>query len=415
MNYRETLSWLFSQLPMYQRIGAAAYKANLDNTIALCNLLGNPQQSFRSIHVAGTNGKGSVSHMLASILQEYGLKTGLYTSPHLKDFRERIRVNGKMIPQQTVTGFVNKYREAFEEIRPSFFEMTVGMAFEHFRQEAVDIAVVEVGMGGRLDSTNIITPLISVITNIGLDHSQFLGTTLLAIAGEKAGIMKPGIPILIGETQPELESLFREWARQTGSPILFADQLPGVGKGIRHPVSGIRYPLQGLYQQKNIITTCAVISLLNQTGYQISKQNIRVGITHVRENTGFQGRWHILSRTPLTICDTGHNEAGIREVVQQLSQIPYQHLHMVFGTVNDKEIGHILHLLPKEATYYFCKAAIPRGLDVTELNDQAEKLGLKGIPYGSVREALTAARKEACPDDLIFIGGSTFVVAEVLP
>ncbi|MBL7137842.1 MAG: bifunctional folylpolyglutamate synthase/dihydrofolate synthase [Bacteroidales bacterium] len=420
MNYKETLSWLYSHLPMYQRIGAAAYKANLDNTIALCNLLGNPQNSFRSVHVAGTNGKGSVSHMLASILQEHGLKTGLYTSPHLKDFRERIRVNGSMIPKRNVTRFINKYREAFEEIRPSFFEMTVGLAFEHFRQESVDIAVVEVGMGGRLDSTNIITPLVSVITNISFDHMQFLGDTLEKIAIEKAGIIKPGIPVVIGETQPELESLFRKRARQVGSKIVFADQLPryeirDARNAIQDPASSIQDPLHGHYQKKNIITSLGVINLLNQTGYKISKKSIHKGIRNVTENTGLQGRWQVLSQTPLTICDIGHNEAGIREVVQQLSKTPHQQLHMVFGLVNDKEISHILHLLPTEATCYFCKADIPRGLDAKELHIQAEKQGLKGTFYRSVREALTAARNTATPDDLIFIGGSTFVVAEALP
>ncbi len=419
MNYRETLSWLYSQLPMYQRIGGAAYKANLNNTITLCNLLGNPQNYFDSIHVAGTNGKGSVSHMLASILQEHGLKTGLYTSPHLKDFRERIRVNGQMIPKRNVTAFVKKYKEEFERIQPSFFEMTVGLAFDHFRIEKVDIAILEVGMGGRLDSTNIITPLVSVITNISFDHMQFLGDTLEKVAIEKAGIIKPGIPVVIGETQPKLELLFRERAKLAGSPIVFADQCPGSAikhqaSGISHQITDVQDSLQGFYQQKNILTTLTVINLLNDSGLQISEQCIREGILHVTENTGLQGRWQILNQTPLTICDTAHNEAGIREVVAQLGQTPHKHLHMVFGQVNDKETGSILALLPKNATYYFCKANIPRGLDADELKIQAESAGLQGTSFGSVRKALSAARKDAHPEDLIFIGGSTFVVAEAL-
>ena len=440
MNYRETLSWLYSQLPMYQRIGAAAYKANLDNTIALCNLLGNPQNYFDSIHVAGTNGKGSVSHILASICHEHGLKTGLYTSPHLKDFRERIRVNGRMIPKQKVTGFIKKYQEEFVRIQPSFFEMTVGMAFDYFREEEVDIAIVEVGMGGRLDSTNILTPLVSVITNISYDHKQFLGDTLEKIALEKAGIIKPGVPVVIGETQRDLEELFREQAKKAGSQILFADQgsryeihdtgssIQDPGSRIKHPASSIQHPessiqdlLPGLYQQKNIRTTLAVIEVLRNPASGIRHQvsgiqhpAIRHGIANVGSNTGLQGRWHILGEKPLTICDVGHNEAGIREVVGQLNQTPHKHLHMVFGQVNDKDIGTILALLPKEATYYFCKANIPRGLDADELKIQAESWGLTGNSYGSVRKALAAARKDAGSDDLIFIGGSTFVVAEAL-
>ncbi|NQV03343.1 MAG: bifunctional folylpolyglutamate synthase/dihydrofolate synthase [Bacteroidia bacterium] len=414
MRYRETLLWLYSHLPMYQRIGAAAYKANLDNTIALCNLLGNPQNYFDSIHVAGTNGKGSVSHMLASICQEHGLKTGLYTSPHLKDFRERIRVNGRMIPKRKVTGFIKKYEEEFEQIQPSFFEMTVGLAFDYFREEEVDIAIVEVGMGGRLDSTNILTPLVSVITNISYDHKQFLGGTLEKIAIEKAGIIKPGIPVVIGETQEELEEIFRKQANKAHSSILFADQTQANRKKIRISNFEFRISLQGVYQQKNIRTSCAVTSLLNQKGLNISEQEIHDGILKVTENTGLQGRWQILNRTPLTICDIGHNEAGIREVVEQLNQTPHKHLHIVFGQVNDKEIETILALLPKEATYYFCKANIPRGLDADELKIQAESAGLTGKSYGSVRIALADARKEADPGDLIFIGGSTFVVAEAL-
>ena len=407
MNYSETLSWLFQQLPMYQRIGDAAYKANLNNTIALCNLLENPQNQFPSIHVAGTNGKGSVSHILASILQEHGLKTGLYTSPHLKDFRERIRINGKMIPKRKVTGFINKYQEKFEQIQPSFFEMTVGMAFDYFRDEEVDIAVVEVGMGGRLDSTNILKPLISVITNISYDHTQYLGDTLEKIAAEKAGIIKPGIPVVIGETQSELEDLFREHARQIEAPIIFADQMPD---------AGCRMPdgFEINYQKKNIRTALAVIEIIRDQVSGIADSFVQKGIANVVRNTGLQGRWQILGENPLVICDTGHNEAGIQEVINQINQTPYQHLHMVFGMVNDKTASDILQLLPKEATYYFCKADIPRGLDASTLRDQANAVGLKGDSYLSVSDALNTAKSNASPDDMIFIGGSTFVVAEVM-
>jgi len=426
MNYRETLSWLYSQLPMYQRIGGEAYKANLNNTIALSNLLGNPQNYFDSIHVAGTNGKGSVSHMLASVLQEHGLKTGLYTSPHMKDFRERIRVNGQMISKRNVRTFVNRYKEVFEQMQPSFFEMTVGLAFDHFRKEEVDIAVVEVGMGGRLDSTNILIPLISVITNISFDHMQFLGDTLEKIAMEKAGIIKPGVPVVIGETQPETEFVFKKKAEETGSEICFADQdarywMRDTGPGILDLASDIHLPLKGLYQQKNLQTVLAVIESLNapSSGLRppascIRPQTIRRGIANVTINTGLKGRWQILEEKPLTIADVGHNEAGIREVLAQLNQTPYNNLHMVFGQVNDKDIGKILALLPKEATYYFCKADIPRGLDAEELQRQGAAVRLKGKSYGSVRKAYAAARKAAEPDDLVFVGGSTFVVAEVV-
>jgi len=446
MNYRETLSWLYSQLPMYQRIGGAAYKDNLDNTIALCNLLGSPQNYFDSVHVAGTNGKGSVSHLLASIFQEHGYKTGLYTSPHLKDFRERIRVNGQPIPKRNVTTFVRRYQKAFEQIRPSFFEMTVALAFDHFREEEVDMAVVEVGMGGRLDSTNVITPLVSVITNISFDHMQYLGNSLEKIAVEKAGIIKPGIPVVIGETQPETEKVFREKAGSVGAPIWFADQMRvdkrtngqadkrtnayNTVKGylasrseteIARPRDGFRLPLQGWYQRKNLNTALAVIDVLNfpssgishQTS-DIKPQTIRQGVANVINNTGLRGRWQILREKPLTVCDTGHNEAGIREVVAQLKQTPHHILHMVIGTVSDKDINKILPLLPRDALYYFCKADIPRGLDALELRRQAAAFGLHGQAYNSVREAHKAAKRSAGQDDLIYIGGSTFVVAEVL-
>ncbi len=431
IGYQETLDYLYAQLPMYQRIGVAAYKADLENTIALCNLLGNPQNFFPTVHVAGTNGKGSVSHMLASILQACGLKTGLYTSPHLKDFRERIRVNGQMVGEDEVTGFVNRYRSDFEVIRPSFFEMTVGLTFDYFRRQKVDIAVIEVGLGGRLDSTNIITPLLSVITNISFDHMQLLGDTLEKIAAEKAGIIKRDVPVLIGETQPGIDSVFIRTAMAKGNRITFADKLfhaKNIQHTTNHPkqlvmdicrqdvpfLKRLVSPLAGNYQQKNIITAIAACEQLNGEGLQISPSSIRAGIRDVTINTGLAGRWQLLGTDPLTICDTGHNEAGIGEVLQQIDQTPHQRLHFVFGVVNDKSITAILKLLPKDATYYFCKADIPRGLDAAELQSLARTEGMEGDHYNSVKTALEAARSAASPEDLVFVGGSTFIVAEVV-
>ncbi len=431
MTYKETLDYLFAQLPMFHRIGAPAYKPDLNNTVAICNLLENPENFFRSVHVAGTNGKGSTSHMLASILQEKGLKTGLYTSPHLIDFRERIRINGIMIPEEKVISFVEKYKEDFEKIRPSFFEMTVGLSFDHFREEKVDVAIIEVGLGGRLDSTNIITPLLSVITNISFDHMEFLGDTLEKIAKEKAGIIKPGVPVVIGENQEETRHVFIEKAREEQSKIVFADGEftavtttaweAGSGKMIvdifRNKtlyLANLESPLGGNYQKKNIVTVCAACEMLVSHFGGISPETIGKGILHVIENTGLAGRWQILSRVPLTICDTGHNEAGLREVLDQISNTPHENLHFVFGLVNDKEIENILRMLPKGVTYYFCKADIPRGLDANELRMQAQRFGLKGEAFDSVKKALKAAQQHAGVNDLVFIGGSTFVVAEVV-
>ncbi len=431
MDYKETLDYLFAQLPMYHRIGAAAYKPDLENTVAICNLLGNPHNSFPTVHVAGTNGKGSVSHMLASILQNCGLKTGLYTSPHLTDFRERIRVNGKMISEEAVVSFVGRYCNDFETIRPSFFEMTVGMAFDFFRQERVDIAVIEVGLGGRLDSTNIITPVLSVITNVSFDHMQLLGETLEQIAIEKAGIIKPGIPVLIGESQPETQEVFRRTAEKAGTKITFADRIYSAKNCLlttSYPnqlvmdiyrltepfLKKLSSPLAGLYQQKNIITVLGACEQLNGTGMQISPSAMRSGIRDVITNTGFAGRWQLLGENPLTLCDTGHNEEGMRQVLSQIAGTPHAMLHFVFGVVNDKSIAKILELLPREATYYFCKADIPRGLDAGELLEMASSAGLAGKRYDSVKAALEAARNSAGPDDLVFVGGSTFIVAEVI-
>ena len=428
MNYQETLEWMFKQLPMYQRIGAAAYKADLSNTIALLDMLDNPQHKFKSIHVAGTNGKGSTSHILASIFQEAGYKTGLYTSPHLRDFRERIRINGEMIPEENVTSFIEKHREAFEKLQLSFFEMTVGMAFQYFADEQVDIAIVEVGMGGRLDSTNLITPELSIITNIGLDHVQFLGDTLEKIAGEKAGIIKEGIPVVIGETQPETQKVFEDKANELQCPIYFADQIfdcdeihldahqtkeYDVWKNSELYLEACEIPLMGNYQKKNLASVMCAADLLRDK-FQLSDDDLRDGIANVIRNTHLMGRWQIINHEPLTIADTGHNVDGIREVVSQLAEMTYNKLHFVIGTVNDKDIDHILHLLPHNCEYYFCKADIPRGLDANILAQKAFELGLRGNVYSSVRDAYLSALNVANFDDVVFIGGSNFTVAEVI-
>ena len=428
MNYQETLEWMYKQLPMYQRIGAAAYKADLNNTIALLDMLGNPHHRFKSVHVAGTNGKGSTSHMLASIFQEAGYKTGLYTSPHLRDFRERIRINGEMIPEENVVEFIEKHQEFFKAQQLSFFEMTVGMAFDYFANEQVDIAIVEVGMGGRLDSTNLITPELSVITNIGLDHVQFLGDTLEKIAHEKAGIIKEGIPVVIGETQPETHQVFEDKAAECHSPIYFADQIFDCDKVHIESMTQQEYdiwknselyleactiPLMGNYQKKNLTTVMCAADLLRKQ-FELSDDDIRDGVANVIRNTHLMGRWQILDQDPLTIADTGHNVDGIREVVSQLAEMTYNKLHFVIGMVNDKDIDHVLQLLPHNCEYYFCKADIPRGLDANILAEKAFELGLRGSVYNSVRDAYRSAINAAQFDDVIFVGGSNFIVAEVV-
>jgi dihydrofolate synthase / folylpolyglutamate synthase len=427
MNYQQTLDYLYTQLPMFQRIGSAAYKANLDNTIALCNLLGNPEKKFKSVHIAGTNGKGSTSHFIASVLQSAGLKVGLYTSPHLKDFRERMKINGEMIPEQNVVDFVDKHKVAFEKIQPSFFEMTVGLAFDYFASQQVDIAVIEVGLGGRLDSTNIINPICSVITNISFDHATILGNTLQQIAAEKAGIIKPKTPVIIGETQNEIKTVFIEKAKQNNAPIAFADEKWKVGNVhliqqekpyLAMDVSGqtqtyqLESELLGLYQQKNIPAVLSVMELLNKNGFTVSEKNTADGIKNVVTQTGLLGRWQILASNPLTIADTAHNEAGIKQLLLQIKQTPHNHLHFVLGMVNDKDITTILALLPKDTSYYFCKANIPRALNAEDLALQAEKTGLSGKIFASVAEALKGAKSVAKLGDLILIGGSTFTVAE---
>lgn len=405
MTYQQTLSYLFTQLPMYQRIGEAAYKVDLANTHLLCKLLSNPEHKFKSVHVAGTNGKGSTSHMLASVLQEAGYKVGLYTSPHLKDFRERVKINGEMITEQEVINFVAKHKAKFEKINLSFFEWTVGLAFDYFANQKVDIAIIETGLGGRLDSTNVINPEVAVITNIGIDHTQFLGDTLPLIATEKAGIIKLNTPIIIGETQQEIKPLFIDKAQNLNAPIRFADK----------EVDNIyTTDLKGSYQLKNVKTSIATINILQSKGWNISEENIKIGLLTVVKSTGLLGRWQKLSENPLVICDTGHNEEGVREIVEQLNNMQYKALHIIFGAVNDKSIDKVLELLPKDAQYYFCEANIPRALKVEALFQLATKKGLKGDMYHSVKEALRNAKKNTVKDDLVFIGGSTFVVAEVV-
>ena len=430
MNYQQTLDYLYSQLPMFTRDGPSAFKKDLTNTLALCERLDNPQNKFKSVHVGGTNGKGSTSHMLAAILQVAGYKTGLYTSPHLLDFRERIRINGEMISEQLVIDFVAEHKPDFEEIKPSFFEMTVAMAFDVFARERVDIAVIEVGLGGRLDSTNVITPLVSVITNIGWDHTNMLGNTLQLIAGEKAGIIKPHIPVIIGEYQPEVDQIFVDKAKEQESPISFASRQweveekdePGMEsleitvtrKDSRPKTLDLQLDLSGTYQLKNVKAVLSTVEELRKQGYTISDEHVQTALHQVKKITGLHGRWEILSHNPLVICDTGHNPEGITEVLKNIESINHDHLHFVMGVVNDKDISKILAMLPKEATYYFCKPDIPRGLDAENLKQQAAGFGLNGVAYPSVKAALKEARSVAVLNDLVFVGGSTFVVAEII-
>lgn len=405
MTYQDTVNWMFSKLPMYQREGKSAFKKDLSNTLKLTAHLNFPEKGFKSVHVAGTNGKGSTSHMLASILQEADYKVGLYTSPHLKDFRERIKINGKEVSKQFVIAFIKRNQSFLENNALSFFEMTVGMAFEYFSKQKVDIAIIEVGLGGRLDSTNIITPEVSVITNIGLDHTQFLGDTLEAIAFEKGGIIKPNIPVIIGETQPETTAVFQNLANKNSSKILFAD------KEIN---SGYKSDLIGSYQIKNIKTVVQTIEELREKGYKITENHLKKGLLNVVKNTGLNGRWQQLQNQPKVVCDTGHNREGLTYVMNQLSNEEFESLHIVFGVVNDKDLNGIMDLLPKNATYYFCKPDLPRGLDALLLKDFFKDNGLFGKAYESVNEAYKAALLNANSNDFIFIGGSTFVVAEII-
>ena len=428
MNYKETLEYMFNSLPMYHRIGKAAYKADICNTVQMMEHLDNPERKFRCIHVAGTNGKGSVSHLLASILQDAGFKVGLYTSPHLVDFRERIRINGEMIPKKEVSSWITKHQEFLEAHDLSFFEMTVGMAFDYFAREDVDIAVLEVGMGGRLDSTNVVMPELSIITNISFDHTQFLGDTLDKIAGEKAGIIKKNTPVVIGQTQVETEPVFKAKAEEMGSPITFADQHFKIREVKDRTSPLLRFdvlkdgkviqqdllcPLAGSYQLKNLATLFAALDELQKGDFACSDIDIRTGIRNVIDNTGLHGRWEIMQEHPLVICETAHNEDGIRTMLEKLKEMRYNRLHLIYGCVNDKDFCHILGLLPKEATRYYTKPNVPRGLDEKILAKEASKQGFEGKSYPTLKKALNAAIKEADPEkDLILITGSIFLVAD---
>jgi len=428
MTYPQTLDYLFSKLPMYQRIGAAAYKADLNNTLAICKALGNPEKKIKFVHVAGTNGKGSSSHMLAAILQQAGYKTGLYTSPHLVDFRERIKINGKMIPKTEVVKFVEDFKTIFENIEPSFFEWTVGLAFHYFAQQEVDVVILEVGLGGRLDSTNVIAPVACLITNIGYDHMNLLGDTLPKIAAEKAGIIKTKIPVVISQTQLDVISVFNETAKQLKAPIEFADKnyklissaynKEFLSITLLHKKTNTTHlynlDLQGSYQIKNVMGVLNTTEILKQKGFIIEETDSINALAQVQKLTGLYGRWQILQENPLVIADTGHNEDGIKEVLDNLKRYTYKTLHFVLGIVNDKDISNILKLLPKDATYYFCKASIPRALDENELATLAKKNGLNGSTFKTVPEALQKAIKQAKVNDLIFVGGSTFTVADAL-
>ena len=406
MNYQETVNWMFKQLPMYQNQGKSAYKVDLSNTHLLAKHLNHPERYFKSVHVAGTNGKGSTSHMLASVLQEAGYKVGLYTSPHLKDFRERIKINGKEVSKQFVIGFIKRNLSFFKQNQLSFFEMTVGMAFDYFSKQKVNIAIIEVGLGGRLDSTNIITPEVSVITNIGFDHTQFLGTTYQAIASEKAGIIKPKVPVVIGETQEETKDVFIGIAEHNNSEIYFSDQLV---------TQNLESDLKGSYQKHNIKTVVQTIKVLNtQNRFKISNNELSQGLKNVVKNTTLNGRWQVLQEQPKIICDTAHNREGLTYVMRQLEDERFDELHIVFGVVNDKDLDSILTLLPKHARYYFCKPDIPRGMDADLLKEKFLNRGFKGQSYLTVNEALNSAKQNTKAEDLIYVGGSTFVVAEII-
>lgn len=421
MNYQETLSYLFEQLPMFQRIGAAAYKADLGNINALCNLLQHPQNQYPCIHIAGTNGKGSVTHILAAILQAKGYKTGVFTSPHYKDYRERIKIDGKLISKQFVMQFVEKYKADFKQIDASFFEITNALAFYYFAKKKVDVAIIETGMGGRLDSTNIIYPIVSIITNISFDHTQFLGDTLAKIAAEKAGIIKEKTPVIIGESIEATHSVFLENSKAKNAPIVFANENPLITDFISKKKKstfwyyGIKYKtdLTGDYQAKNMNTAFTALPYIDKY-LPLSQKAVKKGIRHVKSTTYFIGRWMLIQRNPLVIFDSAHNEAGIAEVIKQLKKYKYHQLHIVYGTVSDKNIEKIATVLPHEAKYYFCKPAIPRGKDTVILQEEMKKMGICGIACDSVKAAYTLALQSAQKNDLIIVTGSIFVVAELL-
>ena len=429
MNYQETIDYLLSYLPMFQRIGAAAYKADIYNTVELMKALGNPEKKFKSIHVAGTNGKGSSSHLIASILREKGLKVGLHTSPHLKDFRERIKIDNQMCEEDFVVKFVEDNKELIERIKPSFFETAVAMAFTYFAQENVDVAIIEVGMGGRLDSTNIINPLACLITNISFDHTQFLGNSLEKIAEEKAGIIKQNTPVVISQTQKETQNVFSAKANEKNSPICFADSYLSC-ENVNHSqgllkmdiykngverIKNLQSSLSGYYQQKNILGVVALIDTLNQYhNFNISDEEIKQGIENLSSNFPIAGRWQILCNKPLTICDTGHNEDGLKYVIEQIKNTPHEKLRFVLAMVNDKDVNKVLSMLDKDAEYYLSQAKIPRALPVDELAEKAQQAGLSFTQYETISQALAKAQEEAEENDLVFVGGSTFTVAEVV-
>lgn len=408
MTYTETLDYLYTKLPYFTRDGAAALKPDLTNTLKLCAVLGNPQHQFKCIHIAGTNGKGSTSNMLSAIFQTHGYKTGLYTSPHLLDFRERIRMNGEMVSKDFIVNFVEKIIPFINEIQPSFFEITVAMCFQYFAEQKVDYAIIETGLGGRLDSTNIISPILSVITNIGYDHADLLGNTLAKIASEKAGIIKPSTPIVIGESNAETDNVFIEKAKIENAPIYFAETNPNYYN------TEIACDLKGNYQQKNCVTVMQAVEVLNTLGFQLEHFKVAKALQNVQQLTGFKGRWEILGKNPTIIADTGHNEHGLKLVINQLLNLKFEKLHIVFGMVKDKDRSKILILLPTQATYYFCSPNLPRGLDALDLQTECISFGLKGNVYKSVADALLNAKENAAPNDVIFIGGSTFVVAEII-
>ncbi|HJN06911.1 MAG TPA: Mur ligase family protein [Bacteroidales bacterium] len=430
MDYKDTVSWLFDQLPMFQRVGKAAYKADLKNTVLLLKALGNPEKQIKAIHIAGTNGKGSVAHIIASVIQEAGYSTGLYTSPHLKDFRERIKINGQLIPEENVSRFVKTNKKTFVNLKSSFFEMTVGLAFKYFADEKVDFAVIETGLGGRLDSTNLCNPIISIITNIGIDHTILLGDSLTKIASEKAGIIKSAIPLVVGKHQAETDKIFELACSKIKAPLFFAEddmelrvfqsddediQTMDVWYKNEKIITGLKSPLLGRYQEENICTALRSIELLNENKHiDVTSSEISDGVENIISNTGFYGRWQKLSTNPLTICDTGHNIDGIKAVIKQLDDLNFTHLHFVLGMVIDKDVFSILTILPNKATYYFCKPDIPRGMDQEELAQSGFKAGLNGKSYNSVTQAYHSAINNAGVNDLVFIGGSTFVVSEVI-
>ncbi|AEL27961.1 bifunctional folylpolyglutamate synthase/dihydrofolate synthase [Cyclobacterium marinum] len=432
MNYQSSLDFLFQALPMFQRVGGAAFKKDLSNTLKLCAHLGNPQNKFKSIHIAGTNGKGSTAHALASVLQAAGYNTGLYTSPHLKSFRERIKINGIEIPENEVVAFVEANKTFLSELKPSFFEMTVALSFAYFAKKGIDYAVIETGMGGRFDSTNVIQPLLSIITNIGFDHEQFLGDTLDKIAFEKAGIIKDNVPVVIGQTHDRTASVFRSIAADRKAAITFADQSLDVKfngynrqskeknlaqytlSGGTASIENIELDLLGSYQAKNLPAIMVALDHLKTLGLQLHTDHIKEGLSNITTNTGLKGRWQILSSDPLTICDTGHNEDGIQEIIEQLLVLKgKQKLYMILGMVKDKAHYKVLAKLPKDAYYFFCQADQPRSMPANALKNLAAELGLQGEVIENVNEALQAAEKKATKEDLIFIGGSTFVVAEI--